>query len=214
MKLLIASIEPEEVGKAADYGAHGIITNPTVVAHAGASWKEKLAESAKLLSGPIFLQLTEPRRGEMIDQAYRFRKLAGDRLVLKICISREGLAAMRKLRSEGIPVAVTAIASLMQADIAAQAGADYLALYMGRADRFGMSGADLVGRVVELTKTHEYSTRVIAASIQHSLHFEEAALRGAHFAASPIGPVEQAMRHPITESSIEGFLADWESVPE
>jgi transaldolase len=150
----------------------------------------------------------------MVDQARRFQELVGERLVLKICISREGLAAMQTLRGEGIPVAMTAVASVMQADIAAQAGADYLALYMGRADRFGSSGADLIGRVVELVKIHGYPSRVVAASIQHPLHFEEAAERGAHYAASPIGPIEQAMNHPITETSIAGFLADWKSISE
>ena len=94
MKLLIAGVEPDEVKKAADYGAHGIITNPTVLAHAGTAWKRKLTESAKVLAGPIFLQLTESGRSGMVDQAHRFQDLIGDRLVLKICISREGLAVM------------------------------------------------------------------------------------------------------------------------
>lgn len=212
MKLLIASIDPEEVQRAADYGAHGIITNPPVLAAAGREWKRTLREAAGLLGGPIFLQLTESRREGMVKQAGEFRELVGERLALKICISREGLAAMQSLRRDGIPIAITAVASAMQADIAAQAGADYLALYMGRSDRFGMNGADLVGQVVDLMKIHDYPTRIIAASIQHPLHFEQAALRGAHFAASPIGPIEEALEHPITEKSIAGFLRDWESI--
>jgi len=210
MKILMASVEPEDAKLGRDIGAHGIITNPSVLAAAGAIWREKLGKAAEILPGPIHLQLTEESEDSMIKQAVEFREIAGERLVVKICITRTGLAVMRELQHRGLAVDITAIVTLNQAAVAAQAGADYLAVYMGRVDRFGEDGSALIGEIRRYLDLHGFAARIVAASVQNRLHFKNASLFGAHYAACPPGLVSSLISHPVTDQSISSFKEEWE----
>ena len=51
---------------------------------------------------------------------------------------------------------------------------------------------------------------MIAASLRHPRHVFEAALYGAHIATVPFKVLEQMFHHPLTDSGLKKFLADWE----
>lgn len=55
-------------------------------------------------------------------------------------------------------------------------------------------------------------TEVIAASIRHPLHVTEVAKTGVDIATIPYGVFQKMLKHPLTDSGIERFLKDWESV--
>jgi transaldolase len=52
-------------------------------------------------------------------------------------------------------------------------------------------------------------TLVLSASIRHPRHIIDSALAGADIATCPCKVLEQSMQHPLTDSGIEKFLADW-----
>jgi transaldolase len=58
----------------------------------------------------------------------------------------------------------------------------------------------------------EIETEVIAASVRHPVHCLDAARIGAHIATIPYGVLMQMIKHPLTDTGIEKFLADWQQV--
>ena len=55
-----------------------------------------------------------------------------------------------------------------------------------------------------------FTTEVLVASIRHPIHLIEAAKMGAHVATMPPAVLRQLYKHPLTDSGLAAFLADWE----
>ena len=116
------------------------------------------------------------------------------------------------LSSEGIKVNMTLVFSVNQAILAAKAGAAFVSPFIGRLDDIGHTGTDILYEMVEIFKTYNIKTEVIAASIRHPLHVIEAAKAGVHIATIPFKVIEQMVKHPLTDIGIERFMSDWEKV--
>lgn len=212
MKILIASIDEKDLVGAKDYAVHGIITNPTIVAEVRKPWKEAVAKAAKIIDGPFHLQITERKRDDIVRQAEEFQSVLGDRLIVKMCITQESLAAMQVLKKRGLQVNLTGIVSIPQSFYAIQAGADFISIYMGRADDIGGDGVGVVRKAANMTKNGCYSTEIVAASIRGVSHYIDATEAGAHWAACPFNVLPKLIKHPVTDKSIGGFEQDWERV--
>src|SRR5690625_8000328 len=87
----------------------------------------------------------------------------------------EGLKAVKALSDLQIETNVTLIFNANQALLAARAGATYVSPFLGRLDDIGHDGIQLVSTIVEMFDIHNINTKIIAASIRHSLHVLEAA---------------------------------------
>ena len=57
---------------------------------------------------------------------------------------------------------------------------------------------------------YKIETKVLAASIRHPLHCTLAAQAGAHIATMPYKILVQMAQHPLTDSGVARFKADWE----
>ncbi|MBT7449962.1 MAG: fructose-6-phosphate aldolase, partial [Rhodospirillaceae bacterium] len=53
-------------------------------------------------------------------------------------------------------------------------------------------------------------TEVLVASIRNPIHLTEAAKMGAGVATLPPSVLRQLYKHPLTDSGLAAFLADWE----
>jgi transaldolase len=114
LKILIASIDEKDLVGARDYAVHGIITNPTIVAEVSKPWKEAVSNAARLIDGPFHLQISEDKRDDIIAQAEEFASVLGDRLIVKMCLTQESLAAMQVLQARGFKINLTGIVSIPQ----------------------------------------------------------------------------------------------------
>ena len=65
-------------------------------------------------------------------------------IVVKIPMTPEGLKAVKKLSTQGIPTNVTLIFSPIQALLAAKAGAAYVSPFVGRLDDISQDGMEIV----------------------------------------------------------------------
>jgi transaldolase len=52
---------------------------------------------------------------------------------------------------------------------------------------------------------------VLVASVRHPQHVVEAALAGGHICTMPFAIFQQMVKHPLTDSGLKKFLADWEA---
>jgi len=112
----------------------------------------------------------------------------------------------------GIRINATLIFSPNQALFAANAGASFVSPFVGRLDDIGEDGMQVVVDIVEIFETYGMDTQVIAASIRHPLHITQAALAGADIATVPHDVLMKALKHPLTDSGVERFLADWKKI--
>jgi transaldolase len=72
----------------------------------------------------------------------------------------------------------------------------------------------MVRETVEVFRNYGIVTEVLAASIRHPLHVTQAALAGADISTMPFKVLGQLAKHPLTDSGLASFLADWEKVPD
>jgi transaldolase len=213
MKFFIDSADVGEIKKALALGlCDGVTTNPSLVAKTGRAFKDVLKEIVALAPGPISAEVTATDAEGMLREAREYAKY-GDQVVIKIPLIVEGLRAVKVLSEEGVKTNVTLCFSAVQALLAAKAGATYVSPFVGRLDDISQDGMQLIGDILQIYRNYDFQTKVLVASVRHPVHVLEAARLGAHVATIPFGVIEQLAKHPLTDSGLKKFLADWEKVP-
>jgi transaldolase len=213
MQIFLDTADVKEIRELSALGlVDGITTNPSLVAKEGRPFREIVAEILRIVDGPVNLEVVSTEAPGMVAEGRDLAKLH-ENVVVKIPLIAEGLKAVRQLTGEGIKTNVTLCFSAPQALLAAKAGAAYISPFVGRLDDISHVGMDLVRQIVAIYKNYGYPTQVLAASLRGPVHFLEAALAGAHVCTLPPAVLRQLLKHPLTDSGLERFLADWRKVP-
>ena len=209
MQLFLDTADVDEIREIASWGIlSGVTTNPSLVAKEGRNFKEVIAEICEIVDGPISAEVISTDRNGMIEEG-REKTKWHENVVIKIPMGEEGLAAVSVLEKEGIRCNVTLVFSAAQGYTAALAGASFVSPFVGRLDDIGIPGMQVVSDLAEIFDIHGFPTKIIAASIRHTQHVEQAALAGAHIATVPIAVVRKLVKHPLTDSGLKKFLSDW-----
>lgn len=209
MRIFIDTASLQNIKEAASWGIiEGVTTNPSLVSKENMSLFEVVTEITSIIDGPVSAEVIATDAKSMVEEARELHKLAGN-VVVKIPMTEDGLKATKQLTKEGISTNVTLVFSVNQALLAAKAGATFVSPFVGRLDDIGVDGMEMVGKTVEAFDHFNLGAQVIAASIRHPLHVEEALKRKSHVATVPYDVLEKMIRHPLTDIGIEKFLADW-----
>jgi transaldolase len=212
MRFFIDTANVDEIREAASMGVlDGVTTNPSLVAKEGKDFHSVLREIVSIVNGPISAEVTTTVPEEMLNQG---RELAGihPNIVIKLPLTKQGLVACKRLRSEGIHTNVTLCFSPSQALLAAKADATYVSPFIGRLDDISHEGMDLIRQIRAIYDNYGFETQILAASIRHPLHVVDAALAGADVATIPFKVIDQLVKHPLTDIGQEKFLADWDKL--
>jgi transaldolase len=67
---------------------------------------------------------------------------------------------------------------------------------------------EVVRQSVAIFDRYHLPAQVLAASIRSAPHVVQAALAGAHVATLPYSVFQAMLKHPLTDTGIERFLAD------
>ncbi|EEA7536837.1 TPA: fructose-6-phosphate aldolase [Listeria monocytogenes] len=211
MRFFIDTANVEEIKKANRMGfIAGVTTNPSLVAKEGRDFNEVIQEITSIVDGPISGEVVSLEADEMIAEGRVIAKIHPN-MVVKIPMTGEGLAAVKVLTEEGIKTNVTLVFSATQALLAARAGATYVSPFLGRLDDIGADGLVLIRDIADIFEIHGIPTEIISASVRHPIHVIECAKAGADIATVPFKVFEQMLKHPLTDSGIDKFLADWEA---
>ncbi|ENF5269583.1 fructose-6-phosphate aldolase [Listeria monocytogenes] len=211
MRFFIDTANVEEIKKANRMGfISGVTTNPSLVAKEGRDFNEVIQEITSIVDGPISGEVVSLEADEMIAEGRVIAKIHPN-MVVKIPMTGEGLAAVKVLTEEGIKTNVTLVFSTTQALLAARAGATYVSPFLGRLDDIGDDGLVLIRDIADIFEIHGIPTEIISASVRHPIHVIECAKAGADIATVPFKVFEQMLKHPLTDSGIDKFLADWEA---
>ena len=155
--------------------------------------------------GDFHLQITEDHdRDAAMRQVDAFREVLGERLVVKACINQEMLSVIPRVRAMGHKVNITGIVTATQAYIATQAGADFLSIYLGRAENAGIDSIDLIAKADAFIRREGFDCQIVAASLKGVAQFDQAVVAGANFAACPYPLLQQLIRHSSTDQTGPG----------
>ncbi len=159
----------------------GVTTNPSILAKTGRPPFAVLREIRDLIGqeAQLHVQVVGGDRSVMVKEAERIRRELGDQTYIKVPVTREGLAAIGLLKKEGAMVTGTAVYTRLQAYLAAEAGADYVAPYVNRIDNLGGDGVRAAKDIHDLFRNNGLKTQVLAASFKNSMQFSRFAGRAA-----------------------------------
>jgi len=209
MKIFLDTANLEEIKEAASWGIlDGVTTNPSLIAKEKRDFKELIQEICAIVDGDVSAEVISTDFDGMVKEARELARLA-DNIVVKIPLIKDGLKAVKFLKSEGIRTNVTLCFSPTQAILAAKAGAYYISPFIGRLDDISSDGMKLVKQIVQIYKNYNFETKVLVASVRHPMHVVEAGLIGADVVTMPFKVLEQMIKHPLTDIGLERFLEDW-----
>jgi len=212
MKFFIDSANIQDIKQAIALGvADGVTTNPSLIAKENGNPVQIYQAICELVDGPVSAEAVSQETEAIVKEGRQLAKIHKN-IVVKIPVTRDGLQAVRILRSEGIRSNVTLVFSPMQALLAAKAGASFISPFVGRLDDVNHVGMELIEQILQIYHNYEIETEIMVASIRSPLHVRDAALMGAHIATIPFKVIEQLIRHPLTDLGIQSFLKDWQKV--
>ncbi|MFP4643293.1 MAG: fructose-6-phosphate aldolase [Spirochaetales bacterium] len=214
MKIFLDTAHIEQIETANRLGViDGVTTNPTHVSKTGNKPSDIYPQICKMVDGPVSLETVGLEADGIVKEGRELAKIA-DNVVVKVPIMREGLVAVKKLAAEGIRTNVTTTFSAVQAMLAAKAGASYISPFVGRLDKIGQDGMEVVEQIHTIYANYGYETEIIVAAVRHPMHVLQAAMIGADIATMSFDVLDQLYDHPLTDAGIQQFLDDWSKVPQ
>ncbi len=212
MRLFLDTANIDEIRHGVQMGIlAGVTTNPSLMAkEKGVTYRDRVIEICEAVNGPVSAECVSRELDALLAEA---RDVATwhKHVVVKIPIDETGLEATSVLSREGIKINMTLVFSANQALLAATAGASFVSPFVGRIDDAGQDGMEVVRESVEIFDRYHLPAQVLAASLRHPRHVIEAAKAGAPIATVPFSVLKAMVKHPLTDTGIERFIADSKS---
>jgi transaldolase len=109
MKFFLDTADISEIKTGISWGiVDGVTTNPSLYAKVGGSYEELLKEICGLTKGPVSAEVISDDADGMVKEGLAFAKIAAN-IVVKVPMTTDGLAAISRLKSEGIKTNCTLI---------------------------------------------------------------------------------------------------------
>lgn len=188
----------------------GITTNPSIMAAGGMGLKELLPALSEIL-GPhshFHVQVISNSVEGIIAEAKQLHAMPFN-IVVKIPAHAAGLAAIKQIKKDHVPVLATAIYNVQQGWMAALNGADYLAPYLNRIDNLGFDGIGVVGDLQTLVNQYHLPSKLLVASFKNVNQVLQVLKLGVHAVTLPLDIANQILTNPATDAATEKFEQDW-----
>ena len=213
MKFFIDTANLDQIREAQALGVlDGVTTNPSLMSKEGISGVKNIMNHYKticeIVDGDVSAEVIATDYKGMIKEGDELVKLH-PQIVVKIPSTIDGIKAIKYFSNKGVRTNCTLMFSPGQALLAAKAGATYVSPFVGRLDDISSDGIDLIYKIVEMYEYYEFKTQVLAASIRHTQHIIQCVEAGADVATCPLDAILGLMKHPLTDSGLETFLADY-----
>ena len=210
MQLFLDGSDIDKIRKYSDFGViDGVTTNPSIILKSGKNMIEVISELASVVSGSVSAEVSALDSEKMVQEGMKLSEIAKN-VTVKLPITWDGLRACNILSKKGISVNMTLCFSSSQALLAAKAGAEYVSPFIGRLDDLNLEGIDLISDIKLIYSNYKFSTKILAASIRTINHVKQCARFGADVATIPVDIFEKLVKHPLTDSGLSQFTADWE----
>lgn len=209
MDLYIDTANLDEIKQVHAMGVlDGVTTNPSLIAKEGVDYGKRLSDVCRVVSGPVSAEVVATDFEGMMKEGRERAKIAPN-IVVKVPCTVEGLRACKAFTDEGIKTNLTLCFQPLQGLLVAKAGAFIISPFIGRLDDVGEDGMILIHQLRQIYDNYGFKTKVLAASIRHPKHLVECAMAGADIATVPFSVIKQMMSHPLTDTGLAKFLADY-----
>lgn len=213
MKFFIDTANLKDIKEANDLGIlDGVTTNPSLMAKEGITGTENIiahyVKICELVDGDVSAEVISTNYEEMIAEGLILAALH-PQIVVKIPMIKDGIKACKYFSSKGIRTNVTLVFSSGQALLAAKAGATYVSPFIGRLDDISTDGLALIEEIKLIYDNYGFETQILAASVRHVMHILNCAKIGADVITGPLSAIEGLLKHPLTDSGLATFLADY-----
>lgn len=213
MKFFIDTANLSEIKEANDLGIlDGVTTNPSLMAKENITGQSAInkhyLDICKIVNGPVSAEVISTDFKGMIKEGEKLADMHHN-IVVKIPMIPEGIKAIKYLSGQKIKTNCTLVFSAGQALLAAKAGATYISPFVGRLDDISSSGLDLIAQIRRIFDNYDFDAKILAASIRSPMHIIECAELGADVVTSPLKSIMQLAKHPLTDSGLAQFLADY-----
>lgn len=216
MKFFIDTANLEDIREANDLGVlDGVTTNPSLMAKEGISGNQNILSHYKaiceIVDGPISAEVIATDYENIIKEGELLAELHPN-IVVKVPMIKDGIKAIKYFSNKGIKTNCTLIFSAGQALLAAKAGATYVSPFVGRLDDISSDGLLLIEQIRTIFDNFQYQTQILAASVRNPIHILKCAEIGADVMTSPLSAILSLLNHPLTDSGLAKFLADYKKV--
>ena len=213
MKFFIDTANLDQIKEAEALGIlDGVTTNPSLMAKEGITGHDNIIAHYKTIcdtvSGDVSAEVIATDYDGMIEEGEALARL-DHLIVVKIPMTRDGIKAIKHFSSRGIKTNCTLVFSVGQALLAAKAGATYVSPFLGRLDDIATDGLNLIAEIRHIYDNYGFETQILAASIRHTMHIIDCAKLGADVITSPLKSIDGLFNHPLTDSGLAQFLADY-----
>lgn len=216
MKFFIDTANLDQIREANALGVlDGVTTNPSLMAKEGIkgveNQRQHYIDICNIVDGDVSAEVIATDYENMIREGKELAALHPN-IVVKVPCTEDGIKAIKHFSQLGIRTNCTLVFSVGQALLAAKAGATYVSPFVGRLDDISSDGIELIGKIVDMYSTYSMSTEVLAASIRSTQHIIQCVEMGADVATCPLSAIKGLLKHPLTDSGLATFLADYKKV--
>jgi transaldolase len=210
MEFYLDTANLEEIKKYIDLGiVDGVTTNPSLIAkEKGVDYSQRIKEITEIVSGPVSAEVISTDYEGMLEEAYKYDKIASN-IYVKLPCTPNGIKALKTLKSKGLKVNMTLVFTAAQALICAKNGADLISPFIGRLDDISSNGLEMIEELTLIWAQYNFKSKILVASIRSPQHVVESAKMGAHVATIPPKLIDKLLKHPLTDIGLEKFLADY-----
>ena len=213
MKFFIDTANLEQIKEAQALGVlDGVTTNPSLMAKEGITGKNNIlkhyVDICNIVAGDVSAEVIATDYEGMIKEGEELAELH-EQIVVKIPMTKEGIKACKYFSDKGIRTNVTLVFSSGQALLAAKAGATYVSPFLGRLDDISTDGLNLIEEIRLIYDNYAFNTQILAASVRHTMHVVNCAKIGADVMTGPLSSILGLLKHPLTDSGLAQFLADY-----
>lgn len=213
MKFFIDTANLAEIKEAQALGVlDGVTTNPSLMAKEGITGKNNIlkhyVDICNIVEGDVSAEVIATDYEGMIKEGEELAELH-EQIVVKIPMTKDGIRACKYFSDNGIKTNVTLVFSAGQALLAAKAGATYVSPFLGRLDDISTDGLNLIDEIRLIYDNYAFDTQILAASVRHTMHVVNCAKIGADVMTGPLSSILGLLKHPLTESGLAQFLADY-----
>lgn len=211
-RLFLDTANVDEIRRFLSMGiGDGVTTNQKILLNEGTiDLKERIVEICDLKADwPVCIETTTKTVEGLVAEAQEYASWHHN-VVIKVAMDKDGvgLQVATRLGELGIRTNLTAMVSLSQLYLAAEAGATYVSLFFNRSRDAGIDPVATVEQAVRLLEAGT-DTKLVCGSIRKPQDVEEILSAGAHIVTVPPKVLDQMFFQPKTEETIREFDEAW-----
>ncbi len=216
MKLFLESASIEEIREIVDYGfIDGVTTDPQSIAREvekGYTTDQVISNISKIMNGEVHVQIIGREYDEIVSQAMKIYSL-GMNMVIRIPATFYGFKAMKYLNEKKVKTCAISVYNYLQAIMAAQNFADYIAIKADQSDDMVKDDGIFAQHVNDMLKKYNVSTKVVISNLSNPNDVMKAGLSSIDGLSIPYRLIKQLGNHLQTEKDVDEAISIWSSIP-